>query len=187
MRTSAGGTVAEVELRRILLQDGGHRLGRRLADERGTPGEHLVEDRAEAEDVGPDIDGLAADLFRRHVARRADDHPALPSPSETPWVETTSSPGSVSLAMPKSRILTRPSLVMNRLSGFRSRWTMALVVRGGQTLGRLARVVDGLAHAAARRPCNRLRERFTFEQLRDDVRRAVVACRCRRPRGCWDG
>ena len=32
--------------------------------------------------------------------------------------------GSVSLARPKSRILTLPSAVTKRFSGFRSRWTM---------------------------------------------------------------
>ena len=36
------------------------------------------------------------------------------------------SSGRVSFARPKSRIFTRPSLVTNRFSGFRSRWTMPL-------------------------------------------------------------
>ena len=39
----------------------------RLPGEGPASGEELVEDRAEAEDVGPRVDRLSLDLFRRHV------------------------------------------------------------------------------------------------------------------------
>src|SRR5262249_50632910 len=39
------------QIRRGLLQDRGHRLYRRVAAKRAAAGEHLVEDRAEGEDV----------------------------------------------------------------------------------------------------------------------------------------
>ena len=44
----------------------------RLAEERASPGQHLVEDDAEGEDVGARVDEIADRLFRRHVARGAD-------------------------------------------------------------------------------------------------------------------
>ena len=49
----------------------------------------------------------------------------------------------------------------------------ALVVRGGEPLGDLARVVDGLARRQ-RAAVQAAAQRFAFEQLRDDVGRAVV-------------
>ena len=76
--------------------------------------------------------------------------------------------------MPKSRILIRPSVVTNRLSGLTSRWTMLSVVRGGESLGGLPRVVDRLARRAARLAAVAA-QRFPFEQFGDDVRRASVA------------
>ena len=45
-----------------------HRLDVRLSLERALTGNRLVEDGAKAEDVCPMIDGLRADLFRRHEA-----------------------------------------------------------------------------------------------------------------------
>ena len=56
-----------------------------------------------------------------------------------------------------------------------------LLVRGGQAVRDLQRVVDRLARrqlpARERRP-----QRLSFQQLADDVGRAVVRTRCRRPR-----
>ena len=75
--------------------------------------------------------------------------------------------------MPKSRILTRPSLVMNRLSGFRSRWTMPLSCAAARPSADLARVVDRLARRQ-RASLQTAAERFALEQLGDDVGRAGV-------------
>ena len=54
-----------------------HRLGHRLADERPVPGERLVEDHADGEEVAAMIERLAEGLLGRHVVGRADDHAAL--------------------------------------------------------------------------------------------------------------
>ena len=67
--------VGRQRLRRILLQDRGHRLGRGLARERRTAGQHLVEHRAEAEDVG------ARDPRLRRGPAPATCSPPCPRPS----------------------------------------------------------------------------------------------------------
>ncbi len=66
-----------VRVWRILFQDRRHCLGARVALEGASPREHLVEDAPEGEDVRAVIAGLAADLFRRHVAHRAQHHTGL--------------------------------------------------------------------------------------------------------------
>jgi hypothetical protein len=55
-------------LPRIVLEDSGHRLDDAGSIECPPPGEHLVEARPEREDVGAEVDRLAADLLGRHVA-----------------------------------------------------------------------------------------------------------------------
>ena len=75
--------------------------------------------------------------------------------------------------MPKSRILTRPSLRDEQVVGLQVAVDDALVVRGGEPFGGLARVVDGFARRqrAALQPAA---ERFPLEQFGDDVGRAGV-------------
>ena len=69
-RCSAGGHADRIgELRRLLAQDRGHRLGGGLAPERRDARQHLVEHDAQAEQVGAMIGAIAARLFRRHVGR----------------------------------------------------------------------------------------------------------------------
>ena len=57
----------------------GHHLGHHLrharARERMHAGQHLVEDDAQREEVGPLVEGVAESLFRRQVVEGADDHP----------------------------------------------------------------------------------------------------------------
>ncbi len=48
-------------------------LDDRPAGERRPPGQHLEQDRARGEQIRPRVERLAEHLFRRHVARRADD------------------------------------------------------------------------------------------------------------------
>ena len=80
-------------------------------------GEHLVEDCAEAEDVGARVERFALGLLRRHVRRRARDD-ALTRARDVlrPTVMT--------FARPKSSTFARPSVVTMMLAGFRSRWRM---------------------------------------------------------------
>ena len=62
----------------------------------------------------------------------------------------------------------------------------AFGVRRRQTAGDLLRVIKRLAHG--QRTVIQLRAQLlAFQQLGDDVGRALVACRCRRWSGCSDG
>ena len=58
---------------RRIAQDRGDHVRRARAVERPLAGQHLVEDDAEGEDVGPRVDLAAPRLFRRHVRNRAED------------------------------------------------------------------------------------------------------------------
>ena len=60
--------------RRLLGEDGHQRLHRGGPLEGAAAADHLVEDGAQRELVGAMVDGLAARLLGRHVARRAHDH-----------------------------------------------------------------------------------------------------------------
>jgi hypothetical protein len=62
------------ERRRLLEPGRVQNLDDRAADERRPACEHLEQDRAGGEEVAARVHGLAADLLRRHVPRRPDDH-----------------------------------------------------------------------------------------------------------------
>ena len=106
---------------RIVLEDRGHPLDRRVAAEGGTAREHLVEHCAEREDVGAVIGGFATHLFRRHVAGRSQHVAGAGRGRGAECVTVAFWAEPLSLARPKSRILARPSAVTKMLSGFRSR------------------------------------------------------------------
>ena len=66
------GAAGDLQIRRIVAQDGAHRVGGGAALEGALAGEHLVEDGAEREDVRAVVGGQAAHLLRGHVADRAE-------------------------------------------------------------------------------------------------------------------
>src|SRR6266516_4793970 len=57
----------------VLVQDRAHRVGSRFAMRSATARKHLVENRAERENIGTMIDGLPAHLLGRHIADRSHD------------------------------------------------------------------------------------------------------------------
>src|SRR6266516_2435323 len=57
----------------VLFQDRAHRVGSRFAMKSATARKHLVENRAERENIGTMIDGLPANLLGRHIADRSHD------------------------------------------------------------------------------------------------------------------
>ena len=125
-----GGTaaVAAASGRRLLAQDRGHRVGRRVAVERAPARQHLVEDRAEAEDVGARVHRLRRAPARATCSRRcrAPCRRSVRRSTRRRVARRRRSSARVSFARPKSRIFTRPSCVTKMFSGFRSRWTMPL-------------------------------------------------------------
>ena len=111
--------------RRLTLHHGRQRLGRCLPAEGPLAGGHLVQHRAEAEDVRARIHGLARRLFRRHVGQRAHPLPGIRQVLDQ-CVDAEGSDGSSSswsnFASPKSSTFTAPSVPTITLAGFRSRW-----------------------------------------------------------------
>ena len=171
MRSRSGGRSrrARVKPRRIRLEDRAHRLDRRVRLERLPPGEHLVEDDAEREDVGAMIDRLRADLLGRHVGRRAEHHAGLG------LVRVAGRELAVSSAAIGARHLGQAE-VEDLHAAFAGEEDVlrlevavddALVVRGREPARDLDRVVDRLARRH-RRPVDSRAERFALEQLGDD-------------------
>ena len=90
-----------------------HDLRVRIASEWSSPGQQLVEDDAQAEDVGSPIDPvtLARGLLRAHVGRASRRYPApLPKSSSL-------------RASPKSATKGLPEASIRMLAGLMSRWT----------------------------------------------------------------
>src|SRR5262249_29215093 len=113
------------EFRRLITQNGAHHFSDRFTLKCAPPAQHLVENQPEGKDVCALVSLLPAHLFGRHIAYSAHHHTRIGQ-----WLSVGASESMLWLsfcgfnfANPKSRILTRPSLVTNRFSGFRSRWT----------------------------------------------------------------
>ena len=170
MRSSAGGDVgpSAVKLRRILLQDRGHRVGGGVALERALAASASRRARRRAR--------------RGRCARRPPGRAPAPAPCSRRCPCTV--PGSVTAAHRfRWRRCRRPASDLREaevenldlavgerkmFSGFRSRWTMPLSCAAARPRAICIADVDGLAHRhrAAAQP---LAQRLAFEQLGDGV------------------
>ena len=114
------------------LEDSRQRLRRGLTAERAPAREHLVEHTPEGPDVAALIGRPSFRLLRRHVRRRAENHPGLRHRRRRDrrrlrgvcCRSARRRGGSIAFARPKSSTLTVPSARTLILAGFRSRWMM---------------------------------------------------------------
>ena len=175
------------QIRRILFQDGGHRLRRRVALESAPPGQHLVEDRAQRKQICPRIDGLPADLLGRHVAHGSEDGSGV-----GPHVGL-----GVGLALvrkifgqPEIQNLDLPVAEHEDVLRFQISMDDALVVSSREPSRDLRRNLEGLSRRELRAEV--FAQRLTVEQFRHRVRRGVGQCKVEnredvRVRQCGDG
>ena len=163
-----------LEGRRVLVQDRAHGVRRRRSGEGPAPGEHLVQDAAEREDVGAVVGRVPPYLLGGHVAHRAHNHPRARSVRHRRR--------RLGLGLLQRRSQLRETEVQDLDdTGARDehvpRFEVAvhdpLFVRRGQALGDLDADLDGLPgrQAAAH---EKLAQRLAFKQLGDEERRALV-------------
>ena len=158
-----------VQRRRILVQDGVQVLDRRAAPERRGAAEHLVEQRAHAEEIRARVSRLTAGLLGRHISRRAEESA-------------------------RHRALARDGLGLRPLRETKIE-DLDAAIHCQKDVGRLqvavnhpdrVRSLEGAADAESRLDCGcrrertfaePLRKRFSFEELGDEIGAAVLlAC-----------
>jgi len=152
-------------VRRRLVQPTANHLLAGIGRERLRPGEHLVQNAAEAVDVGALVDRIAEQLLRAHVLRRADHQPA-----------------------PRERILRRlgdrfgdtevddfrdlfpaPRVRENHVVGFEVAMDDSELVRGRQSVGHLTRDLDRASRIERAVACDHGRQRVAVHVLHHEV------------------
>ena len=142
---------------------------------KGAPArKHLVENRAKGKDVRTMIDRATLHLFGRHVADRSQYHA---------WISVDAASWYFSLRLAAVRLCEfRNAEVENLYAtifgdedvvGLEIAMNDSFLMRGRQTAGDLARIVDR-STLCKRRPSHSLAHGLALEQLRDNIGRAIV-------------
>ena len=161
------------ELLRLLLQDRVQRLHRRVAVERPAARQHLVEHRPEGEDVGAVVRRLAPRLLRGHVADRPQHHARRRLPRQRGRSRVLAVRDDRLQREAEVQDLDDPVLRDEQVLGLQVPVDDRLVVRRGEPVRHLQRVVHGLARGDRARP-QALAQRLALEQLGDEVGSALV-------------
>jgi hypothetical protein len=158
----------------LLLEDGGHRLGRCLACERAAAAQHLVQHDPEREDVGARVDPCRAHLLGGHVRDGANDGAGLREPRfgrRLRVIDRRSRRGELGEAEVED---LDPSVGEDeQVLGLEVAMDDALVVSGGEAAGDLRGPARGASrgYRALRQP---LAQRLSLEPLEDEVRSTLV-------------
>ncbi len=167
--------VRDRKIRRVLPEDRGHGVRSGIAVERALPRKQLVEDRAEREDVAAGVRRPPAHLLGGHVTH-GPEHDTRFRACGRGKVRV---PGGGALLHVRQLRETEvedldPAFVRDEnVLGLQVPVHDSLVVRCGEAVRNLDRVVD---RPARREPASRQSrpERLALQELRDDVRSALV-------------
>ena len=137
--------------------------------------EHLVENRAEGKDVAARVGRPAAHLLGRHVAERAHDDAGLGARGGRRQIGLRARSFADLRQLREAEVedLDAPVLRDEEVLGLQVAVDDALLVRGGEAVRDLHRVVDGLARRQPATGEHRA-QRLALEQLLDDVGSVVV-------------
>ena len=161
------------ERRRVFAQNRGQRLGGRLAQKRARPGQHLVKDAAEREDVRSMVGLLSSGLLGRHVSHRAENGSRIRLCDSRRRVRQTAIRRLDLCCQTEVEDLDPTVGRDEEVLGLDVAMRDPLVVRGCETGGDLARVLDGFTL----RKCTSLQpppQCLALEQFRHRVRGAMV-------------
>ena len=155
---------------------------RTFATERQRARRHLVEHRAEREQVRARVQFLGPHLLRRHVGdrahRRARTGQVLLVIDRRRCVRrcdlrSTHWPVGVTLASPKSRILAWPRLVTKMFAGLMSRWTMPSAC-AASSASAISMARDSRASVSSGSSRDAVLQRHAIQKLHGDERLAVL-------------
>ncbi len=145
--------------RRLVGADPGQRLRRGLGPERRDAGHHLVEHRAEREQIGPVIDGQPARLLRRHRVAGAEDRAGTG--------QVLLAAAAIGLGEAEVEDLGPAGGGDHHVRRLQVAVHDVVRVRLGQAVGNLARELDG-AQRARQAVAQHAIERLALDQLHDD-------------------
>ena len=160
------------QLGRIRLEHGIDGGDPRITTEGRRAGNHLVEDRAEGEDIGAVVHGFTTNLLGRHVAQRAHGDTDIGQGRDRRGRPGIRRLGRRQLGDAEVQDLGPPVALQEQVLGLEIAMHDAARVGGGERLGDGDADLDGLARGegSATQPLAKV---LALEELRHDVRLAV--------------